>query len=85
MEKGNSRSSFLFTGFKNWKVVTVAFKDHQASLAAHKTALQLVIDIPSLYTDVGEMLPSEYAQEKRINKHAVFAEDSIKCCFLSTT
>ena len=34
MEKGNSKSSFLLTGFKNWKDGTVAFKDHQASLAA---------------------------------------------------
>ena len=71
MEKGNSESSFLFTGFKNWKDGTVAFKDHQASLAAHKTALQLVIDIPSSYADVGEMLSSEYAQEKRINKQCL--------------
>ena len=73
MEKGNSESSFLFTGFENWKDGTVAFKDHQASLAAHKTALQLVVNIPSLYADVGqgEMLSSEYAQEKRINKQCL--------------
>ena len=70
MEKGNSESSFLFTGFKNWKYATVAFKDHQAS-AAHKTALQLVVDIPSSYADVGEMLSLEYAQEKRINKQCL--------------
>ena len=70
MEKGNSESSFLFTGFKNWKDATVVFKDHQAS-AAHKTALQLVVDIPSSYADVGEMLSSEYAQEKRINKQCL--------------
>ena len=71
MEKGNSESSFLFTDFKNWKDGTIAFKGHQAS-AAHKTALQLVVDIPSLYADVGEMLSSEYAQEKRINKQCLF-------------
>ena len=46
MEKGKSDSSFLFTGFKNWKDTTVAFKEHQSS-ATHKTALQLVIDVPA--------------------------------------
>ena len=70
MEKSNSEFSFLFTGFKNWKDGTVAFKDHQAS-AAHKTALQLVVDIPSSYADVGEMLSSEYALDKRINKQCL--------------
>ena len=70
MEKGNSDSSFLFAGFKNWKDGTVAFKDHQSS-ATHKTALQLVVDIPSSYADVGEMLSSEYAQEKSNNKQCL--------------
>ena len=46
MEKGKSDSSFLFTGFKNWKDGTVAFKEHQSS-ATHKTAFQLVVDIPA--------------------------------------
>ena len=70
MQKGNSESSFVFAGFKNWKDGTVAFKDHQAS-AAHKTALQLVVDIPSSYADVGEMLSSEYTQEKKNNRQCL--------------
>ena len=49
------------------KSSTVTFKDHQSTVT-HKTALQLVDDIPSSYTDVSEMLSLEYAQEKRINK-----------------
>ena len=67
MEKGNSNSSFLLAGFKNWKDGMVAFKDHQPS-TTHKKALQLDVDIPSSNADVGEMVSSEYAQEKRINK-----------------
>ena len=67
---GNSESSLVFAGFKNWKDGTVAFKDHQVS-AVHKTALQLVVDIPSSCADVGEMLSSEYTQEKRINRQCL--------------
>ena len=31
----------------------------------------MVVDIPSSYADVGEMLSSEYEQEKRINKQCL--------------
>ena len=70
MQKGNSKSLFVFPGFKNWRDGTVVIKDHQAS-AARKTALQLVIDMPYSYADVGEMLSSEYTQERRINRQCL--------------
>ena len=41
--------------FEELENATILFRDHQSS-AAHKTALQLVVDIPVLYPDVGEMI-----------------------------
>ena len=70
MEKGKSDSSFLYTGFKNWKDGTVAFKDHQSS-STHKTALQLVVDIPANYNDVNEMLSTSYTQGKKDYKQCL--------------
>ena len=39
-----SRDNFAFksNGFKNWKDVTISFKNHEAS-ARHKVALQVVV------------------------------------------
>jgi len=72
MEKGKSDSLFLYTGFKNWKDATVAFKEHQSS-TIHKTALQLVVNIPATYGDAGEMLSTNYAQEKTDNKQCLLS------------
>ena len=70
MEKRNSDFSVICSGFNNWKDGTVAFKDHQSTVA-YEMALQLVVDIPSSFADVCEMLSSELHKRKRINKQCL--------------
>ena len=69
MEKRNSDSSFIYSGFNNWKDGTVAFKDHQSTVTC-KMALQLVVDMLSSFADV-EMLSSELHKRERINKQCL--------------
>ena len=63
MEKRNSDFSFICSGFNNWKDGTVAFKDHQSTVA-YKMALQLVVDLPSPFADVGECYLQNCTREK---------------------
>lgn len=66
---GQSRGDNAFThvGFKNWKDATIAFRDHESS-AIHKSAMELVVTLPAVCKDVGEMLSKEHVQEKCRNR-----------------
>ena len=70
MKQSRGDSSFTNVGFKNWKDATISFRDHQSSVT-HKTALQLVVDIPVLYPDVGEMISTGHAKEKRDSRQCL--------------
>ena len=63
-------SAFLFAGFSNWKDATVAFVTHEKS-ATHKRAVESVITIPQTTSDVGELLSSAHAAEKRANRQCL--------------
>ena len=45
--------------------------------------MQLVINISATYGYVGEILSTNYVQEKRKKQQAVFVKDFIKCVFLA--
>ena len=82
LSSGNVKdSTFLFAGFSNWKDETVAFVTHEKS-ATHKRAVKSVITIPQTTSDVGELLSSAHAAEKRINRQCLvtIAEN---VCFLA--
>lgn len=70
MDRSRGDPAFTSSGFKNWKDATVRFKNHEAS-ASHKTALQVVVVIPSTCPDVGDMLSRTHLQEKCQNRHCL--------------
>ena len=65
-------SAFLFTGFNNWKDATVAFRSHDQS-ATHKRAVEGVITLPQTTRDVGDLLSTAHAAEKRKNRQCLIA------------
>ena len=66
-------SAFLFTGFGNWKDVTVAFGSHEMSATRkeHKRAVEGVITLPQTTRDVGDLLSSAHAAEKCKNRQCL--------------
>ena len=54
-------------GFCNWKDASVCFKKHKQS-SCHKEAVEMMISIPASTRDVGEMLSSQLAIEKKKNR-----------------
>ena len=70
MEESRGDYSFTHVGFKNWKDATISFRDHQSS-AVHKTALQLVVDIPASYPDVGEIVSTNHARDKKDSRQCL--------------
>ena len=64
---GNAiESTFLSTGFSNWKDATVGFTNHEKS-AMHKLAVEVAVTLPQTHKDVGEMLSTSHAAEKALN------------------
>ena len=71
LSKGNVKdSAFLFAGFSNWKDATVAFGSHEKS-TTHKRAVEGIITLPQTTRDVGELLSSAHAAEKRSNRQCL--------------
>ena len=63
-------SAFIFAGFSNWKDATVAFGSHEKS-TTHKRAVESIITLPQTTRDVGELLSSAHAAEKRKNRQCL--------------
>ena len=67
-DKGNSADpAFISRSYYNWKDATGekgALKIHTNS-NFHKRATELIIDLPSMTKDIGELLFSAHAQEKQ--------------------
>ena len=59
--------SFVSKGFSTWKEATVAFKSHESS-SCHREAMQMIVELPKTWPDVGEMLSREHATEKGQNR-----------------
>ena len=66
MIRGNIQDSAFILGFSNWKDATRCFGKHEAT-AAHKAALDFVVSIPNTTSDVGMMLSSAHAKQKKFN------------------
>ena len=67
---GTVDSAFVFRGYCNWKDTSGekgAFNNHEHS-TVHKKAVELVVTLPKSTRDVGELLSSAHAQEKRANR-----------------
>ena len=60
-------SSFIYGGFCNWKDATRLFNSHESSVT-HKSAVELVFTLPRTTGNVGEMLSSSLAAQKRTNR-----------------
>ena len=60
---GVAENAFIIDGFNNWKDATRVYSKHEASYF-HKQAF----DSLKARADVGEMLSSQYAQEKCTNR-----------------
>lgn len=60
-------STFVSGGFSNWKDASRCFNNHEKT-TTHKTAVEMVITLPRTTGDVGEMLSSTLATEKRDNR-----------------
>ena len=67
--------TLLYTAvYSNWKNAsgnTGGFSCRERS-RSHKTALEVVVSLPQTTKDVGEMLSSKYAEEKRIRRLYLF-------------
>jgi len=62
--------SFVQKGFCYWKDATIAFKKHELS-ECHKEAVQVAIVLPRSCPDVGEMLSSQHAHQKKQNRECL--------------
>ena len=62
--------SFVKRGFSYWKDATIAFKKHESS-DCHKEAVHVSFVLPQAYPDIGEMLSSEHAQQKKQNRYCL--------------
>ena len=67
---GNIDSVFVFRGYSNWKDASrerEVLNNHERS-TVHKNTVELVVTLPRFTRDVGELLSSAHAQEKRANR-----------------
>ncbi|XP_011404916.1 PREDICTED: uncharacterized protein LOC105313302 [Amphimedon queenslandica] len=61
-------TTFVVSGFTNWKDATASFRKHEAS-DCHQAATEIMLSLPQKVQDVGEMLSSESKKEKAVNHH----------------
>ncbi|XP_065195791.1 zinc finger MYM-type protein 1-like [Sycon ciliatum] len=56
--------AFLTKGFQNWKDATTSFRRHESS-ECHREAVERLLTVPATTKDVGELLSSKLAEDKR--------------------
>ena len=57
-------------GFSNWKDATVGFANHE-KFATHKHAVEVVVTLSQTHRDIGEMLSTNHASEKAVNRQCL--------------
>ena len=57
----------ISAGFSNWRDAKVAFRNH-GQTKCHKEAVQTVVVFPRDYEDCGELISSQHATDKVINR-----------------
>ena len=60
---GNLESTFISTGYTNWKDMCVKFQNHEAS-NCHKGALPKSVTLPATTQDIDKCSSSQVANEK---------------------
>ena len=56
-------TTYISTGYKNWKDASVRFNNHEKS-RCHKDAVLKPVTIPASCRDIGETLSSQLAKEQ---------------------
>ena len=59
--------AFISAGFSNWKDAEVAFRNHEQT-KCHKEAVQTVVVLPRGYENCTELISSQHAADKVINR-----------------
>ena len=78
----NMESTYISTGYKNWKVATTRFPMHESS-RCHKNEMLKLVTLPATTRDIGETLLQQHRSEKQSNRQC-FLEILSNCkLFLS--
>ena len=56
-------STYISTGYKNWKEATTKFSMHESS-RCHKDAMFKIVSLPATTCDIGETLSQKHRDEK---------------------
>ena len=73
----NIESTYISTGYKNWKEATTRFPMHDSS-RCHKDAMLKMVTLPATTCDIGETLSQQHRDEKQSNRQCMFFEDLIQ-------
>lgn len=63
----NVDSTYISSGFTNWKDATSNFKKHEVT-ESHRAAVEAIIVLPATTRNVGELLSEKHMKEKAINR-----------------
>ena len=59
-------TTYISTGYKNWKESTTRFPVHESS-RCHKDAVLKMVTLPATTRDIGETLSQQHRDEKQCN------------------
>ena len=62
----NMESTYISTGYRNWKEATTRFPMHESS-RCHKDAMLKMVTLPATTHDIGEVLSQQHRYEKQSN------------------
>ena len=60
-------STYISTGYKNWKEATTRFPMHENS-RCHKDAMHKMVTLPATTRDIGKALSQQHRDEKQSNR-----------------
>ena len=63
----NMESTYISTGYRNWKEATTRFPMHESS-RCHKDAMLTMVTLPATTRDIGETLSQQHRYEKQNNR-----------------
>ena len=60
-------TTYISTGYKNWKEATTRFPVHESS-RCHKDTMLKMVTLPATTRDIGETLSQQHRDEKQCNR-----------------
>ena len=60
-------STYISTGYRNWKETTTRFPMHESS-RCHKDAMLTMVTLPATTRDIGETLSQQHRYKKQNNQ-----------------